>query len=46
VERRNRIIEQMLQSGFVNEADAAFAKERPLSFREEPADGQAPQKSL
>jgi penicillin-binding protein 1A len=46
VERRNRIIEQMLQSGFVNEAEAAFAKERPLSFREEPADGPAPQKSL
>ncbi|WP_246738067.1 transglycosylase domain-containing protein [Bradyrhizobium sp. CCBAU 051011] len=46
VERRNRIIEQMLQSGFVNEADAAFAKQRPLSFRDEPADGPAPQKGL
>ena len=46
LERRNRIVERMLQSGFINEADAASAKERPLSFREEPADGQASQKSL
>ena len=46
VERRNRIIEQMHRSGFINEADAASAKERPLSLRETPADGSAPQKSL
>jgi penicillin-binding protein 1A len=46
VERRNRIIAQMLQSGFINEADAAFAKERPLSFRETSPDVPAPQKSL
>ena len=46
VERRNRIIGRMLQSGFINEADAASATEQPLSFREAPADGQAPQKSL
>jgi penicillin-binding protein 1A len=46
VERRNRIVEQMFQSGFINEADAASAKELPLSFREAPSDGPAPQKSL
>jgi penicillin-binding protein 1A len=46
VERRNHVVERMLQSGFISAADAASAKERPLSFREEPADGPAPQKSL
>jgi membrane carboxypeptidase/penicillin-binding protein len=46
VERRNRIVERMLQSGFINEADAASAKERPLEFREEPSDGPGLQKSL
>jgi penicillin-binding protein 1A len=46
VERRNHVLEQMLRSGFINEADAASAKERPLSWREMPADGPAPQKSL
>ena len=46
VERRNRIVERMLQSGFINEADAASAKERPLEFREEPSDGSSQQKSL
>lgn len=46
VERRNRVVEQMLQSGLINEADAASAKQRPLAFREEPADVPAPQKSL
>jgi membrane carboxypeptidase/penicillin-binding protein len=46
VERRNRIVERMLQSGFINEADAASAKQRPLEFREEPSDGPGLQKSL
>jgi penicillin-binding protein 1A len=46
VERRNRIVEQMLQSGFINEADAASARERPLSFREAPSDVPVPQKGL
>jgi len=46
VERRNRIVERMLQSGFINEADAASAKERPLEFLEEPSDGPGLQKNL
>ena len=46
VERRNWVVERMLQSGFINEADAASAKERPLEFREEPSDGPGLQKSL
>jgi len=46
VERRNRIVERMLQSGFINEADATSAKERPLQFREEPSDSPSQQKSL
>jgi len=46
VERRNRIVERMLQSGFINEADAASAIQRPLEFREEPSDGPDRQKSL
>jgi membrane carboxypeptidase/penicillin-binding protein len=46
LERRNRIVEQMFQSGFINEADAASARQRPLSFREEPANGPGLQKSL
>ena len=45
-ERRNRVVEQMLQSGFINEADAASARERPLEFREEPSDGSSLQKRL
>ena len=46
VERRNRMVERMLQSGFINEADAASAKEQPLEFREAPSDGSSLQKSL
>lgn len=46
VERRNRIVQRMLQSGLINEADAASAKERPLEFREEPSDGPGLQKNL
>lgn len=45
VERRNHVVDRMLQSGFINEADAASAKERPLEFRV-PSDGPGPQKSL
>lgn len=46
VERRNHVLERMRRSGVINEADAESAKERPLSLRETPADGSAPQKSL
>ena len=46
MERRNHVIDRMLQSGFLNEADAASEKERPLEFREEPSDGLSRQKSL
>ena len=35
VERRNLVVERMLQSGFINEAEAASAKERPLKVHEE-----------
>ena len=45
-ERRNGVVERMLQSGFINEADAASAKERPLEFREAPSDSPSQQKSL
>jgi membrane carboxypeptidase/penicillin-binding protein len=45
-ERRNYVVDRMLQSGLLNEADAASAKERPLEFREEPSDGPSRQKSL
>ncbi|WP_063799863.1 transglycosylase domain-containing protein [Bradyrhizobium jicamae] len=46
VERRNHVVERMLQSGFISAADAAAANERPLAFLEKPVDGPAPQKSL
>jgi penicillin-binding protein 1A len=45
-ERRNYVVERMLQSGFIDETDAASAKERPLEFREEPSDVPSRQKSL
>ena len=38
VERRNLVVERMLQSGIINEAEAASAKERPLKFHEESPD--------
>jgi membrane carboxypeptidase/penicillin-binding protein len=46
VERRNHVIERMLQSGFISAADAASAKERPLAFLEVPLNGPVPQKNL
>lgn len=46
VGRRNHVLDRMFQSGLINEADAASAKERPLTLREEPSDGAGPQKSL
>jgi membrane carboxypeptidase/penicillin-binding protein len=45
-ERRNVVVERMLQSGFINEAEAASAKERPLKFREESSDGRGQQQRL
>src|SRR5689334_7039536 len=45
VERRNHIVDRMLQSGLINEADATSAKERPLAFRA-PSDGPGLPKSL
>jgi len=46
VDRRNLVIERMLQYGAVNEAQAAFAKERPLEFRDEPSNGPSGQQKL
>lgn len=46
VERRNHVVNRMLLSGFINEADAASAKERSLQFHNEPSNGPALQKSL
>jgi len=36
-ERRNYVIDRMLQAGVISEADAASARERPLEFPERPA---------
>jgi|GEM_PF-3431935 len=36
-ERRNIVIDRMLQAGLISEADAALARERPLELREKPA---------
>jgi len=46
VERRNHVVERMLQSGFISAADAASAKERPLAFLEVPLNGPVPENSL
>jgi penicillin-binding protein 1A len=36
-ERRNFIIDRMLQAGLVSEEEATSARERPLEFRERPS---------